>query len=497
MSRPDQEDDSRGAARKGRPSPDDLAAGQREFTTLMSAQVRDVYLRKPHFLDAGTDLVTTSRELARQEISDALVRDGARLGIFTTTRLRDALLEPRPPSALTVGEFTAYDLRAVRTDDALYDAMSMMLRHRIHRVLVRDGDEIVGILSQLDLMGFLANHSHLIMAKVDQAPDIEALREPAAQVEALIRGLSADGVRIEIISGITGRLNRQIFRRLWEMVAPEALRANSCLIVMGSEGRSEQVIRTDQDNGLILRDGFTHPEIESATAAFTEALISFGYPPCPGGIMVSQPLWRQPLAGVRDSLRDWVYGDDPDGPMNLAIFLDAAPVAGDVDLLAEARAYLRRIIGDSAVFYARFASAIEQFSAGEGGWWRRLTGLRAAEPAQIDLKKQGLFPIVHGVRTLALQYGIDALPSDDRLTVLSRAGRIDSRLAHDLTVALHQLMELKLQANLAQIEAGEAPGNLLRWDSLGTLERQSLKDTLGIVRDFRQWIAQHYRLDQL
>ena len=92
--------------------------------------------------------------------------------------------------------------------------------------------------------------------------------------------------------------------------------------------------------------------------------------------------------------------------MNLAIFLDAAAVAGDATLLDEARAYRRRrLLVDSDVFYARFAGAVDQFG-GEGGWWRRLPGLRGREAAEIDLKKLGIFPLVHGVRTLALQYRV-------------------------------------------------------------------------------------------
>ena len=129
----------------------------------MAARVRDAALRKPFFVDAGTDLVTLCRELAARGIAEALVRDGERLGIFTTTNLRDALLADRPPAALAGARLRR--LRAassVSADDALYDALILMLRHRIHRVLVREGDEVVGILSQLDLMGFVASHSHLI-----------------------------------------------------------------------------------------------------------------------------------------------------------------------------------------------------------------------------------------------------------------------------------------------------------------------------------------------
>ncbi|HRO10231.1 putative nucleotidyltransferase substrate binding domain-containing protein [Amaricoccus sp.] len=469
---------------------------RREFVSLMAARVRDAALRKPYFVDAGTDLVTLCRDLAARGIADALVRDGDRLGIFTTTNLREALIADRPPAALLVREFTAFAPFAVAADDPLYDALILMLRHRIHRVLVREGEEVVGILSQLDLMGFLASHSHLIAHQAARAVSVEELGAAARQIDALIRVLSEDGVRVEVIAGIVNSLNRQIFRRLWELVAPAELRAASCLIVMGSEGRGEQIIKTDQDNALILKDGFAFEGLEAVTEAFTAALIEFGYPPCPGGIMLSRPLWRQPLEGFRAALRDWTHGSDPEGPMNLAIFLDAAAVAGDAGLLAELRAYLRRLLAGSDAFYARFAAAIEQFGA-EGGWWRRLPGLRGREAAEIDLKKLGIFPLVHGVRTLALQYGVEALGTEDRLRALAAAGRIEAGRARDLTDALHLLMGLKLSSNLRQIEAGRAPDNAIRLAELGTLEQQALKDSLTIVRDFRQWLALHFRLDAL
>jgi CBS domain-containing protein len=481
------------------PPPDgraDARRERRELVSLMAARVRDAGLRQPYFVDGATDLVTLCRALAARGVADALVRDGERLGIFTTTNLREALLADRPPAALAVRDFTSFAPLAVSADDALYDALILMLRHRIHRVLVREGEAVIGILSQLDLMAFLASHSHLIAHQAAKATNVAELAAAARQIDSLIRVLSEDGVRIEVIAGLVGSLNRQIFRRLWDLLAPAELRANSCLVVMGSEGRGEQIMKTDQDNALILRDGFAHPELEAVTQAFTAALIDFGYPPCPGGIMLSRPLWRQPLGGFRAALGEWILGSDPEGPMNLAIFLDAAPVAGDASLLAEARAYLRRLIAGSDAFYARFAAAIEQFG-GEGGWWRRLPGLSGREAAEIDLKKLGIFPLVHGVRTLALQYGIDALGTEERLRALAAAGRVDAPLARDLIDALHCLMGLKLASNLRQIEAGRTPDNAVRLAELGTLERQSLKDSLAIVRRFRQWLAAHYRLDAL
>ncbi len=467
---------------------------RREFVSLMAARVGDAYVRKPFFVDGATDIVTLCAELSRRGLADALVRDGDRLGVFTTTNLRDALLRPEPPAELAVREVATFEPWSVSIEDELFEAMILMLRHRVHRVVVRDGDEVVGLLGQLELMAFVASHSHLIALQASEAADLVELKAAARQIDDLIRLLHRDGVRIDGIMRIVRELNAQVFVRLWELVAPQALRDNSCLIVMGSEGRGEQIIKTDQDNALILRDGFEMQGIESVTDAFTAALIDFGYPPCPGGIMASRPQWRQPLRDFRGSIRDWIHGSDPEGPMNLAIFLDAAPVAGDAALLEEARAYVDQALFDSAAFYARFASAVEQFSA---AWWTRLPGLSGRAAAEIDLKKLGIFPIVHGVRALALQYRLREHGTADRLRALVAAGRIEEALARDLIDALHFLIGLKLTNNLRQIDAGRAPDNAIRLPDLGALERQSLKESLAIVRQFKQWLGRHYGLDAL
>lgn len=475
---------------------DPVQRERRELVSLMSARVGEAYLRKPFFADGGTDLVTLCRMLSERGLTEALIEDGDRLGIFTTTNLRDALLRPEPPAELAVREIAIFAPLSVSVEDELFDAMILMLRHRIHRVIVRDGDQVAGVLSQLDLMAFVASHSHLIALQASEAEDIPALKAAAVQIDGLIAVLHQDGVRVDVIAGLVGELNRQIFRRLWTLLAPEELRENSCLIVMGSEGRCEQIVKTDQDNALILRDGFEIEGLDAVTTAFTAALIDFGYPECPGGIMLSRPLWCQPLAGFKATMHDWVHGSDPEGPMNLAIFLDAAPIDGDESLLAAARDHVDRLVMDSAPWFARFARAVEQFG-GAGPWWSRLPGMRARDAAEIDIKKVGIFPIVHGVRALALQYGVRDLGTVDRLVALEAAGRIEVGLARDLKDALHFLIGMKLADNLRQMEAGRQPDNSVRLGDLATLERQALKDSLSIVRKFKQWLGRHFRFDAL
>ena len=466
---------------------------RREALTLLSSQVRDAFLRKPFFAEGDTDIVALCRGMAEQGVTDALVRDGDRLGIFTTTRLRDVLLMDRPPAAIPVREVASFPAVSVPLEAELIDAMILMLRHRVHRVVVRDADRVVGVLTQLDLMGFVANHSHLIAVEAAQADSVAELKRAADQIAPLIGVLHGDGVRVEVIAGLVGELNRAVFRRLWDLVADPHLRDNSCLIVMGSEGRGEQIMRTDQDNGLILRDGYDPRAAAEATEAFTAALVDFGYPPCPGGIMASRPEWRQAVQGYRAAVGGWVHGADPEGPMNLAIFMDALPVAGDETLLEGLRAHMLGLIAGSDAYLARFAASVNNF-AEDRSWWSRLPGLTGRAAAEIDIKKLGLFPIVQGTRALALQHRLAELSTAGRLRALADAGRIDGTLARDLTDALHLLMGVKLDNNLAQVAQGRAPDNLIRLDALGTLNRQGLKQALAIVRDFRAWLTRHFGL---
>ena len=467
---------------------------RREALSLIHSRVGDAFLRKPFFVEGGIDIVTLCRQMAERGISDALVRDGDRLGIFTTTNLRDVLLMDRAPADIPVREVASFPAVTVARDAELFEAMILMLRHRVHRVVVRQGDQVVGVLGQLDLMSFLANHSHLIALMAAQAETIAELKAAADQIVPLIGVLHGDGVRVEVIAGMVNELNRAVFRRLWDLVADPHLRDNSCLIVMGSEGRGEQIMRTDQDNGLILRDGYDPRAAAEATEAFTAALVDFGYPPCPGGIMASRPEWRQPVSGFRSALGGWVHGSDPEGPMNLAIFMDALPVAGDPSLLQALRAHMGRLMAGNDAYLAHFAGSVHSFSQ-DGSWWRRLPGLTGRAAAEIDIKKLGIFPLVQGTRALALQYRLPQLSTADRLDALVAAGHIDASRARDLKDALHLLMAVKLDNNLAQVAQGRAPGNLIRLDELGTLDRQALKDSLSIVRRFKDWLTLHYRLD--
>ncbi len=470
--------------------------------SLVTARVRDAYLRKPTYVDGAMDIVSVCRELQRLGQTQALVKDGARLGIFTTTDLRDALLRDVPPAQLAVREAAHFGLVAIDADADLFEALWLMVSHRVHRLVVRDGEganaPVLGVLGQLDLVSFVANHSHIIALQIDEAAGVADLHAASLRIDEMVRLLHGSGIRVERITRLVSELNTRLFARLWALMAPPEVVANSALLVMGSEGRAEQILKTDQDNALLLRDGFEWPGLEQLAADFNAALAQLGYPRCPGDIMLTNPLWRQPLGAFRETLRHWLYDNAPgqpvDGPMNLAIFMDAACVAGDATLLDEARAYLHRILAGADAFLARFAVAADQFQEG-GNWFTRLTTNRNDQP--LDLKKLGTFPIVHGVRALALQHRLLETNTAARLQKLVAAGAIDEVLARDLVDALRLLIGIRLTHQLQQRASGAVATNEVKPSDLSTLEREPLHDALAIVKRFRQHLRQHFRLEAL
>ncbi len=471
---------------------------QREMLSLVTARISDIYLRKPFYVEGTDDLVSVCRALSQNGLTQALVRDGQgsaeRLGIFTTTDLRDALLLPSPPQQVTVREVAQFDLVGVQADADLFEALWLMVRHRVHRLIVRNGERVVGVLGQLDLVSFVANHSHIVALQIDDATGLPELRAAAERIDEMVRLMHGSGIRIDRVTRLVSELNTRLFARLWAVLAPAEIVANTCLLVMGSEGRGEQILKTDQDNALLIRDGFEHPRLDSLALEFNAALAELGYPRCPGDIMLTNPLWRQPLAAFRETMRGWIHGSQPDGPMHLAIFFDAACVAGDATLLLEARAHLEKVLSGKDQYLARFAAAADQFHE-PGNWFKRLTTKRDEQP--LDLKKLGTFPIVHGVRALALQYGVREQGTAARVARLVELQRLDQDLARDLVDALHLLMGIRLTHQLRQRAQGDTASNEVRPSALSTLEREPLHDALAIVKRFRSFLRLHFRFDTL
>lgn len=473
---------------------------QYEINSLSLALVSQAFLRKANTVDASTDLMSVVKIFNDQRTTHVLVRnalpESKDLGIFTTTNLQRAILAQLPLESTPVGPLSNYKLITVQANVRLYEALAVMIKHSVNRVVVMNQSEVVGILEQVDLLSFIANGSSLVVQKILQSKTLEDLKIPAEQITKLISLLHRNGSKVEMIARLVQELNTKLFEKAWSLIASPDLLANSCLFVMGSEGRGEQILKTDQDNGLIVNDNFPIGEqVISCCDQFSAALIDFGYPECPGKIMVNNSAWRMTVKDFSETAKDWLLEPSPESLMNLAIFLDSHPISGDPKLLETVKQALFKLINDNQFLLARFASAIESISS-EAGWWNRLLTLGSDNvDHRINLKKAGIFAIVHGIRSLALENHISINSTVGRIQELVQMHKLPKDLAGELVESLHLLMELRLKGGLSELETSKEVSGEIDTSRLSTLERDLLKDSLSVVKRFKLFLRQHFRLE--
>lgn len=466
----------------------------RDLAGFMVAKIADAYIHPRLQVPASTSIHDAARTMRDNHARSLLVdRDGA-IGICSGTDLRDAVVVARRSPDDPVGDIASYDLIALDADDFLFNALLTMTRHDISRVAIRRGDAIVGVLEQIDLLSYLSSHSRLIAVRIEQATTRAELEQASRDLVDVIEALHVRGVKQSYIGELLAELNKKLFAKLFGLIAPPELIANSCLIVMGSEGRREQILKTDQDNALLLRDGFAHPEIERVTHEFTEALVAFGYPRCPGNIMVSNPYWTRSVSAFRDEIFNWIQWPTEESFMQFAIFVDARAVAGDSGLLEELRQYVFARLQSSSPFYAKFARATEAFETPLGMFSNFVMG-KAEHRDALDLKKGGIFPLTHGVRSLALEHRIEATNTLERIAALQAKGVLTESFAIELGEALTMLSTLRLTTGLQKIKAGLPQDNYVQPNKLNKLERELLRDSFKIVNEFKKFISFHFKLN--
>ena len=470
---------------------------QREASSFLLARLGEGNLHPPLFVDAATTIKEATQLMHERDVTAVLVRRDGQVGIFTERDVRERLVLMGMPETTPVGGVANWQLFALDREDFLFNALLMMTERSIRHVVVTRAGEIEGIFEQADLLGYLSNSSYVIASRLDRASDRRELEEAGAAVPKLVRSLFDRNVKPRHIARIVTDLNRKLFRRVFEQFADPALRERTCLMVMGSEGRGEQLLRTDQDNGLIFRDELVDSERQALAEPFIRRLIELGYPPCPGNVMVSNPEWAKPLAAYRLELRRWIAQPTGEALLRLAILYDATAVAGDPGLLSALKTQIFELAGVEDAFAGHFAKATLTFPTPIGMFNRFIQERLPDGRRGLDIKKGGIFPIVHGVRSLALEYRVSETNTIGRIQALSGRGPFSEEFTADLIEAFDFMTMLRLREQLVALDRGAAYDNFVDVEHMRGFERGLLRDSLRLVNDFKNDVAHHFRLNLL
>jgi len=458
-------------------------------------RIRDSVLRKPVIVAPETTIAEAVSRMRIDHIDSILVDCDtctSKYGLVTGTDLLDALALGAKTPDCPVAEVATRDLITCQANDFLFNALIVMTRKHIKRVVITDQGQVVGVSELTDILSYLTGQTHLMGVQIEKAKTVDDLKQASKALNALIRALNAKGVKIRFMMELLAALNGRLVAKLFETTMPKHVLDNTALTVLGSEGRWEQIVKTDQDNALIIADGFDWDDNERTQLLdqFTEDLISIGFPRCPGNIMVSNPEWSLTVSGWKRVMKSWTQDMSEETQMKMAISLDGHFVAGNKTLFEELSLWAHENLRGNDIFLAHFAQPVMNF-----GVPLTLFGNVKTDAQGLDIKKGGIFPLVHGVRALALKYRCRQTNTYRRIEELVQKGAIHEHLGRNLESALSLFMQLRLQTQLEQLdESGTDDGSLVTHNRilvkpLNRLDRDLLREALHVIKEFKEWLS--------
>lgn len=464
-----------------------------QLSSFMIAKVGDTLIHEACMVDENTKLIDAIEKSMQFKTSTIIVKKSeGGYGIITDSLLKVKVLLQGRDLTIPVRDIAIFPLLTIQKDDYLFEALTILIKRNIKRIGVTNNNgEMIGILEQIDILSHFANHTYVIESKIKNANKVEDLKIASNEFLNIIKSLQAKGVKIYHISNLIGQLNTKVYQKLYSLVLPEELQKNACLIVMGSEGRNEQIIKTDQDNALVIKNGIDVEQYRPYMQQVTNHLIDLGYPPCEGNIMVSNPYWCKTADEYKTDITKWINSPDMKSYLDLAIFIDAFAVAGDKELLINLKEYLYNKIQSKDIFMAYFAKSTLAFDT------PTTFSSFMAKDDLINIKKAAIFPIVQGIRSLALREKIKETTTIKRIKILEARNILEKTKAAELIEAFEIASTLRLKNQLDCIQEGVPLTNEINTNDLGKIERDLLKESFKIVVEFKKFINYIFKLDKI
>ncbi|MDC5870075.1 DUF294 nucleotidyltransferase-like domain-containing protein [Vibrio europaeus] len=475
----------------------DAAQQQQNLAEFILTKVDKEIYHPPMILSPEQPLNEVTQTLKQNGIDSALVRlndSDVRLvedehsmpyGIITRTNMLHAVMLEGHPLNTPVGKIATFPVVHVEDGEFLFNAMIKMTRHRMKRVMVADGKEAVGMLDMTQILSAFSTHSHVLTLSIARSTSIEELALASNRQRNLVEGLLNNGIRTRFIMELISAVNEQIIEKAFELIVPPALHDHCCLVVLGSEGRGEQILKTDQDNALIIKDGLHWHQCETVMGQLTHTLQQLGYPLCPGNVMVNNPKWVKTQSEWKSTISQWSKPSSAENVMDLAIFTDAHAVAGNKSLLEPITQHLKQTMLNNMLALQDFSRPALQFSLP-----LTLFGNVKKDKQGVDVKSGGIFPIVHGIRTLSLEYGIEEKNTFERIEALRVKRILEPETADNLSEALKLLFKLRLNQQLTN----QHNHNRIDLKQIERTERDLLRHSLHVVKKFKQFLGYHYQI---
>ena len=450
--------------------------------------------RTPVSCSPETPLRQALTEMQQRRIGSMLVTNTkgepvgilSRYDILERVTLQSVCLD-KPISAVMVAPVHCLTVTHTAEDAAL-----MMSRRGIRHVPITDQGVAVGIVSERDLFAMQRLSLNHVSSSIRDACDVDQLKLGAQSIRQFARSLLGQGVQSRQLSSLISHLNDVLTERLLEIKAKAhgIDMQHICWLALGSEGRSEQTIATDQDNALILPDHYSQAQ-RDAVLAFAEdvnaSLDACGYPLCKGGVMAGQAACCLTLGQWRDRFEQWIEHGAPQDLLNASIYFDFRPLAGNLTLAAT----LREAVNAAAKEVPRFIKQMAQNALTRSVPLNWVGGIAVDDQGLIDLKLQGASIFVDAARLYALAHGISLTGTRERLLAAGPIMGVTGSEYESWVRGFEFLQMLRLQTQLdAALPLEQA--NQIELARLNDIDKRILRETFRVGRSLQQRMQLDY-----
>lgn len=477
------------------------------MTTLrptLHSQLAAMIKRKPITVTPDASLREAVQTMSENRIGSIIIvepESGRPIGIFT---LRDLLHKVAAKSCdldqMVMSVMSGSNLLMLNWRATVYQAALVMARSGVHHVIVVDAaGKLVGIVSQEDIYELQSGGAKAISGAIRSARDVDSLVAASADIRRLAERTLAEGGAAESLTELISSLNDHLTVRLIELTKAEfdLPKIPWAWLAFGSEGRYEQTLSTDQDNGIVFQAPVEQAaEVRAALLPFAaevnKRLDACGFPLCKGNVMASNPELCLSVDEWHGRFSSWLRSTTPQALLNSTIYFDFRPIYGEESLGDELHAWLRKHIPDSTLFL-RFMAQDALRAQPPLGMLRDFSFDDNKDfPRTIDLKTQGSRLFVDAARILALSCGVDETGTPARLRAAAERGKFGR---DDVSAVIDGFFFIQ-QLRLRQQQSGTPMGMANRVDpeELNELDRMVFKEALKQARKLQNRIKLDYHL---
>jgi len=466
----------------------------------LEARLATLPRKNPLACTPDTPLQQALAQMHERRVGSVLVTnaDGAPQGILTRHDILGRVTLPQLPLSTPIAQVMSRPLRTLTVDDTLQDAALLMSRHGVRHVPVCEGARVVNIVSERDLFALQRLSLKQLSTRIRAARSLLEFERAAVDIRRFARNLLGQGVQARQLTELISHLNDVLTESLVQMVARQRDidLQRCCWLAFGSEGRGEQTVSTDQDNGLIIvadDPAAERPRWLEFARNVNEALDACGYPLCKGNVMASNPECCLTVDEWRARFVNWIEHGAPQDLLNASIYFDIRPIAGQLDLAQP----LRDLLATEPARVPRFIKQMADNSLRSRAplnWLGAIDTEKVDGREVIDLKLRGTALFVDAARLYALAKGVPRLGTRDRLIEVARLLGVEPAEGEAWVTAFEFLQMLRLRVQLQRAESGTLADepNRIELDSLNDLDRKLLKETLRVVKQLQQRIELDY-----